>query len=318
MTDFMPDSPCAEASSSHDSWESTRPPTVREPATPSAQVRGSRRPAGALATDVHELLESMTRKRVPRLEAVRARLEAARAGLDVAGIEHALQGLHAAAGAVDFLAGRSGGERAAEFVRQGHALAAAAANLGQHVPAFLERQALGAPVARLVWIDLVLESGSLQKRVRQGARWLVEMERDLATRRQEAHTALARQAVDALARRGQAMRERLQNAHRLCGHARRVHALCEELATGRAALCDTLQARVRPAGARLDEALQPLLLAAVLRPLVPEELMPAIEARHALQVALMQAAARILRLHADDRELASELAAMEDRARRAG
>src|SRR5205085_688907 len=77
MTDFHPDSAWAEPvlHTDDDSWESTRPVAVVE-------ARGTappqRRPAPALAADINELLESMARKRVPRLDGVRERLQRVR------------------------------------------------------------------------------------------------------------------------------------------------------------------------------------------------------------------------------------------------
>jgi hypothetical protein len=304
MTDFLPESTWAEPASSGADWDST---LTRAPA--------QRRPAAALAAHIQELLDSMARKRVPRLDAVRARLQQARAHDPLAEVEDALHALHAATGAVDFLASRSGGERAGEFLRQGEALAGALRTLGPRVTEFLQREAVGAPVARLVWIDLVLESGSLRKRVRQAAHWLAEMDQDLLQRRKGANTDVTLHAIDELARRGAAMHERLQAVHRLCNQARAVHALSEDMAAERAALWTTLQDRVLPACARLDESLQPLLHAATYRVLVPTELIGAIDACHDLQVELTQATAHIERLRESGTELAAQLAQMQEKAR---
>ena len=313
MTDLMPESAWAEAAaSSPDFSESTRPAPLPQPSSPPLPARrAERRPAPALAADVNELLESMARKRVPRLKAVRHRLQQARAALNLAQIEEPLQALHTATSALDFLAGRQGGAAAAGFVQQGLAFTAAAAEWEARMASFLQRHASGVPVARLVGIDLVLESGSLHKRVRQGAHWLAEMDRDLLSRRRTANSAVASRAIDELARRAKAMHERLQAVHRLCGHARRVHGLAEEQADERAHLCETLQLRVHPASYALHQALQPLLHAVAHRPLVPTELIVAIDARHALQVELTQAGAQLARLHAGERELATQLASME-------
>ena len=91
-----------------------------------------------------------------------------------------MRALQAATGAVDFLAGRSGGERSAEFLRHGEELVAVLRRLGPALADFVQRETVGAPVvARLVWMDLVVESGSLRKRVRQAAHWLAEMDHDL-------------------------------------------------------------------------------------------------------------------------------------------
>jgi hypothetical protein len=267
---------------------------------------------------VHELLESMARKRVPRLDAVRQRLLQARTGEDVAGIAQAAQALHAATTDLDFLAARGGAGPASAFIGQGEALAAAARALAELASGFVQRHAGDSAVARLMGIDLVLESGSLHKRVRQGAHWLAEMDQDLIARRKQPNTAVTGRAIDELARRAHAMHERLQAVHRLCGHARRVHSLSEQLAGERAALCFVLEARVQPACALLQEALEPLLQAAAWRALVPSELIAAIDARHELQVALTQAAAQVTRLQKGDQELGAQLAAMEEKARQLG
>jgi len=316
MTDFSSESSWAEATASHvtDFWESTRPVPAQEQRAP--QDRMQRRPAAALAADVNELLESMARKRVPRLDAVRQRLQQARAGMALQPLEDALHLLHAATTALDFLAGRTGGDRSGEFLRQGEALAAGVAQLGALTGDLVQREGVQSPVARLQWIDLVLESRSLRKRIRQGAQWLAQMDQDLLHRRKQVQPDVAQRAIDELARRGVAMHERLQAAHRLCSEARSVHLASEQLAGERAALCETLLERVLPACADLDRELQPLLHAAGYRALVPTELIAAIDARHALQVELTQAAAQIIRLQAGEQELATRLAEMQEKARR--
>ena len=313
MTDFSPESSWIESppSSGADFWETSQPVALQEP-PPAA--RPSRRPAAALAADVNELLESMGRKRVPRLDAVRRRLQEGRIGLPLDEVASALQSLQAATGAIDFLASRSGGERSGEFLRQGRELADALQRLSPGLADFLQREAVGAPVTRLVWIDLVIESGSLRRRVRQGAGWLAEMERDIQQRRRGGNSEVALRAIDELARRGTAMHERLQAVHRLCSQARAVHALSERMAADRAGLWSTLQDRVLPACGRLDEALQPLLHAASYRALVPTELMGAIEASHELQVGLTRGTALLARLGAAQQELAAGLATMGDMA----
>ena len=313
MTDFHPESSWIEhPTSGADFWESSRPAPLQEQRAGRPSARASRRPAPALAAGVHELLESMARKRVPRLEAVRQRLEAARGTLPMREVEDALHGLHAATAAVDFLAGRNNVDRA-EFTRQGASLAAALARGQQLLGEFLQREVVAAPIARLVWTDLVFESGSLRKRVRQGAHWLAEMDQDLLYRRKHAGGGVALRAIEELARRGVTMHERLQSVHRLCGHALTVHALSEQLAAQRTALWATLRERALPACKRLDDAVQPLLHAAGYRALVPTELLVAVDACHALQVELTHAGAQIVRLRAVDTELGTQLAAMEER-----
>jgi hypothetical protein len=154
--------------------------------------------------------------------------------------------------------------------------------------------------------------------VRQAARWLAEMDQDLVSRRKWIRSEVTGHAIEELARRAAAMHARLQNAHRLCGHARALHLLCEELARERNALCATLQEKVRPSCVELEEALRPLLHAATYRVLVPTELMGAIDARHELQVVLTQAQAHVERLRAGDEELALQLGAMQEKAQAFG
>lgn len=320
MTDFHPESTWSDPTPpppSEDFWESSRPAPIQEHNASRPSARAQRRPAAALAADVSELLESMGRKRVPRLEAVRARVQRARAAMALDALETALHSLHAGTSAMDFLAGRSGGERATEFLRQGEALVEASRRMALQGVEWLERQASEAPVARLVWIDLMLESGSLRKRVRQAAHWLAEMDQDLVSRRKGPNTEVTLRAIEELARRGVGMHERLQNVHRLCAQARTVHLQCEQLAAEREALCRTVHGLVLPACGQLEDALQPLLQAAAYRGLVPTELVGAIDAHHSLQVVLTQAGAQIVRLNAGEQELAAQLALMQERALRA-
>lgn len=323
MTDLLPDSAWAEPTTQAppDFRESTCPAPLAEPAPPQSHAPRSAsvvRPAAALAADVHALLQSMARKRVPRLDAVRRQLREARACMDLAAIGPSAQALRAATTALDFLDGRTGGERGADFLRQGQALQRAGRDLSASLSTFLQRQGIATPVARLVWIELVLESGSLHKRVRQGAHWLVQMERELRKQRRQAGADVAARALDELARRAQAMHQRLKTVHRVCRDARRVHALCEQLSAEHGALCTTLQSRVQPAIADLQRALEPLLEAAAYRALVPTELIAAIDAHHALQVELTGALAQIEQLHDGNEELASQLASMEILAARVG
>lgn len=313
MTEFVPMSTWSEPA--HDFGESTQPAPFQEHRLTRPSSRVDRRPAAALAADVNELLESMARKRVPRLDVLRARVEDIRGRMQLGTLEGALHALHHATTAIDFLAGRKGGEHAAQFLQQGEALVAAAGQVDALAVAAMQSDGSGAPVARLVWIELLLESASLQKRVRQAARWLAEMDQDLVTRRKLSSSQIATSAIQELARRAVLMHGRLQTVHRLCAHARRVHALCEQLGGERAALCATLQDKVRPVSARLQETLHPLLEAARYRALVPTELIDAIDAHHELQVVLTQAAAQILRSRASDHELAAQLACMEQKAR---
>lgn len=310
MTDFAPESTFAGPSSlvpqmvwGSDGEGSFEPPPPAPPAP---------RSAAALAAATSQLLEALVAKRVPRLDGLRRRLHAALPA-DIAEIEHAVRLLNAEMAALDFLAGR-GADRLPEFQRSGAAVIAASGQLAGLAAALAARQVTDAPIARLLWIELVLESDSLRKRVRQGANWLAQMNRDLGTRRAAATSDVARHALDELARRGTTLHQRLQTVHRLCGHARSIHALCEQMLEQRTALVATLQEKVAPAAGCLRAVLQPLLEAAMYRPLVPEELMGAVEAQHEMQVCLTQAAAQLMRLQAGEHELAAQLAGMEQKA----
>jgi hypothetical protein len=310
MTDSMPESAFAASTGMAQMvWgtDSDAPPRRPRP-------EGETRSAASLAAATNQLLEAMVERRVPRLEHARRKLQNTRAGTDLTEIDKAVKLLQVETAALDFLAGRSGGDRSAEFLQQGASLAAAAERFGAASTFFTTQHLTHGSVARLLWIELVLEADSLRKRVRQGARWLAQMDRDLVARRAAATADITHRALEELGRRGQNLHERLHTVHRLCGHARGVHALCEQLAEQRTNLCETLLQRVAPASQALQEALQPLLESAAYRPLVPVELIGAIEARHELQVFLTQAAAEIIRLHGDDRELAEQLAWMEGKA----
>lgn len=310
MTDFMPESSFAPSSQLPQMvWGSDSEGTF-EPPPPAMPAQRS---AAALAAATHQLLEALVAKRVPRVDSLRRKLDQAKPE-SLRDIEHAASLLHAEMEALDFLAGRNGGEQAADFGRHAAVVIAATQRLAGVSSALIEGHAISGPVARLLWIELVLESDSLRKRVRQGAHWLAQMNRDLGHRRAAATAEVSQRALDELARRGTALHHRLHTVHRLCGHARSIHALCEQMAEQRNALCATLKEKVVPATARLDTALQPLMEAVSYRPLVPEELMAAIEAQHEMQVCLTQVAAQVVRLQAGDQELASQLANMEQKA----
>jgi hypothetical protein len=310
MTDFMPESTFAASSGMAKMVWGTDSDAPPPPPRPEREARS----AASLAAATNQLLEAMVERRVPRLEHARRKLQNTRASTDLTEIDTAVKQLQAETAALDFLAGRSGGDRSPEFLQQGASLAAAAERFGAASSFFTNQHLTHGSVARLLWIELVLEGDSLRKRVRQGARWLAQMDRDLVARRAAATADITHRALEELGRRGQNLHERLHTVHRLCGHARGVHALCEQLAEQRTNFCQTLQVRVAPASQALQQALQPLLEAAGYRPLVPEELISVIEARHALQVFLAQAAAEIVRLHGGDRELAAQLAWMEAKA----
>lgn len=317
MTDFTGESTGFSSLTPQTFWVSTSPTPLAPQRPPRVvTVLPAQSSAASLAAATQHLLESMVTKRVPRIEKLRVQLNQSGIGTDFAAIEEAIHRLHDDMGAVDFLGARSGGEKAVEFLEQGVALNASSNKLAKLAAAFAERDALEGPVARLLWIELVLESRSLHKRVRQGAHWMAQLDRDLRVRRNAAASEVTQRALDELTRRAQALHERLQTVHRLCGHVRTIHGVCEQLATLRTALCATLQGQVEPARQQLHAALQPLLHAAAYRPLVPEELMVAIEASHALQVALTQAGAEIVRLKASRDELTTQLAWVQEKIQR--
>jgi uncharacterized protein with PIN domain len=314
MTDFTPESSLSGYASlvPQGLWtEDDEPAQPRTTAAPQPS-------AASLAAAAQHLLDSMVRKRVPRVEALRRQLQQASAGPSLEHLDGTLAQLHAETGALDFMAGRSGGERGPEFLQQCATLSTTERSLHELADRFSAHHSTQGTVSRLLWIELVLESASLQKRVRQGAHWLAQMDRELHVRRQSVTAEVSQRALEELGRRGRGLHERLQTVHRLCGHARSVHALCEQLAGQRAELAGVLQEQVRSAGDRLHDALQPLIEAVAYRPLVPEELIAAIDARHELQVALTRARAGIAVLQAGVQELASQLASIEQKAQRLG
>lgn len=312
MTDMSPESSLSGFASlvPQGFWSPTEEASAPKPAATGSPQKS----AASLASAAQHLLDSMVRKRVPRMETLRRQLQSAGCGPSLEHIAAAIQQLHSAMAALDFLAGRSGGEAATDFARQGVVVATASEHLQGLASAFAEHHATQGPVSRLLWIELVLESASLQKRVRQGAHWLAQMDRELHARRQAATAEVTHRALEELGRRGRALHERLQTVHRLCGHARSVHVLCEQLAGQRTGLCAALQDKIRPAGTQLQGALQPLLEAVAYRPLVPEELMAAIEARHRMQVLLTQARAEVALVQSASQEIASHLTWIEEKA----
>jgi hypothetical protein len=297
-------------------WVATSPSPLASKPARVVTVLPAQSSAASLAAATHHLLDSMVSKRLPRIEKLRRQLQQSGLCDGLADVGAAMHRLHDTVEALDFLGGRSGGEKAGAFVQQGAALAAAFDQLAPVAASFAERNTVEGPVVRLLWIELVLESRSLHKRVRQGAHWMAQLDRDLRTRRSAASSDVTQRALGELTRRAQALHERLQTVHRLCGHVRSVHTVCEQIATLRADLATTLQDKVMPARQQLHEALQPLLEAAAYRPLVPEELMAAIEARHQLQVALTQATAEAVRLQSSRDEFEALLAAMAEKAAR--
>jgi hypothetical protein len=243
------------------------------------------------------------------MEALRVRLQMSNGSRDLAELEDALHALHSAAAALDVLAVRNGPEAAPQFDQQSLAFAHAANRLWTSGAAVLARHTVDTPVSRLLWIDLMLEAKALDRRVRQGVRWLADVEHDLHAKRGSSTADVAHRALNELARRSQSLRERLQRVHGLVAHARTVHVECERLVENRASLCETLREKVGPCTTRLQEAMRPLAAAAVGESeLQPKELVAVIDARHELQVALTQAGAQVIRLQGCEQEVASQLA----------
>lgn len=315
MTDFIPFSSAAESSSIMDSsWTSARPARTRAPATRRPAAAAPSSSASSLAAAVHQLLEAITGKRVPRLESLRQRLQQIEGSWNLRSLDEALHALHDATGAIDFLAGRGGAARADEFRRQGAAVGAAARRLGSVSMGIVGKHAADAAVARLLWIDLQLEYRALEKRVRKGLEWMVDMDHELAARRAAATAEVSQKALQELARRGRSLEDRLHLVHGLCGAGRAARSLGDQVGAQRTALCRTLQDKVRPCSLGLQHKLQPLLDAVGARPLEPAELLAAIEARHELQVALTRAGADLLQVDSLQHELAAQLAWIEQKA----
>lgn len=285
-------------------WESTRYPSYL-PALPP----GQRQPATALIAAVNGLMDLITRKRLPRMESLRVRLQLSNGSRDLAALEEALHGLHAAASALDVLAVREGPAAAPAIEEQALAYSEAANHLWTSGAAVLARHTVETPVSRLLWIDLMLEAKALDRRVRQGVRWLADVDHDLHAKRGTSTADVAHRALNELARRSASLRERLQRVHALVAHARGVHAECERVVEHRASLCETLREKVGPGTTRLQEAMRPLAAAAADNvPLQPKQLVAVIDARHELQVALTQAGAEVIRLQSCEQEVATQLA----------
>jgi hypothetical protein len=320
MTDFAPFSSAAESPGVPDStWTSSRPSRQRPGAwMRRATTAAPTRSASSIAAAVGQLLGGMAGRRVPRIETLRQRLQQMESAWSYAELDRALHALHDATGAIDFLAGRGGAQHAQAFRQQGAAVGAAARRLGNASLGLVGKHAAEAAVARLVWIDLQLEYRSLEKRVRKGLEWMVDMDHELAARRVEAVAQVSQDALQELARRGHALEDRLHLVNGLCGAARAARALGEQVAAQRTTLCRTLQDKVRPCSLGLQHRLQPLLDAAGTRALEPAELLAAIEARHELQVALTHAGADLLQAQSLQQELATQLAWMERKAGQIG
>jgi hypothetical protein len=313
MTEYIPDPGSARPHALGDpSRRSSRSAVLRAAAS---SIATPTRSASSLAAAAHQVLQSVAGKRVPRLDGVRDRLQQSEASWDTRELERALHGLQEASAAVEFLPARGRPFPVAEFRRQCATVGSAArrlATLGLH---FVGRHAADHAVARLLWAELIMESRSIDKRVRQGLAWLADMEKDLATRRAAATAPVSQQALQELARRGEALEDRLHLVQGLCGAARASRTLGDQVQSHRTALCNLLQEEVRPASLKLQHRLQALLEVAEARPPEPAELLVAIETRHELEVAVTRCVAEMHHLAALQAELATQLAWMEQKAR---
>lgn len=293
---FAPDVPSTQGGGF---WESRLPSF-----TP---VAPTQRSASGLLAGVQQLVERMLHKRVPRLEALRLRLERAVGSAALGALAQALEQLDAEASALDVLAVRSGGSAADDLARQCVTVTATAGQLWNVAADVLTCDAGDGQVARLLWIELLLETAALDKRVRAGTKWLAELHEDLAARRALASMDVTHRALDELARRAQELHTRLDALRRLGAQARVVHAACERLSDERAVLCRTLQQKVRAGSARLQAAMQPIVRAADTAQLGAAELVAVVDARHELQVALTQAGAELARVRVREEEAAQRL-----------
>jgi hypothetical protein len=289
--------------------------------TASARRSGVRpapsRSASSLASAVHQLVESLSERRVPHLDSLRERLQQVEGSWALRELAHALRAVHDAAGAVDFLACRGAQAQAEAFRAQGEAVRAAARRLGSACMVFVGKQASDAAVARLLWLELQNEYRGLEKRVRRGLEWMVDMEHELDARKDATTAEVSQRALQELARRGQALEHRLHLARAFCGAARAARSLGAQVAEQRAALGTVLQEKLRPRGVELQQKLQPLLDAAGQRAVQPAELLAAIDARHQLQVVLTEAGAELMQLESLHKELSAQLAWLQQKAQQA-
>ena len=273
------------------------------------------RSASSLAAAAQQLLQGLTGSRVPRLATLRQRLQDSEATWDPRELDRALHALQDACAAVEFLPAHGRAFPAAVFRRQAGTVGTAArrlATLGLH---FVGRRAADAAVTHLLWMELLMESRSIDKRVRQGLHWLRDMEQELATRRAAATAPVSQQALQELTRRREALEDRLHLVQGLCGAARAARALGDQVQAHRTAVCHLLQDELRPSSLKLQHRLQALLEAAQVRAPEPAELLAAIEIRHDVEVAVTRTLAELHHLHELQQELATQLAWMEQKAR---
>ena len=311
--------------------EFTSEPGSAKPGTPAEPVRRASRTAAlraaahsittptrspsTLAAAAHEVLQSVAGRRVPRLGLLRERLLQCEASCPTRDLDRALHALLEASAAVEFLPPRGRAFPLAEFRHQAGAVGTAARRLATLSLHYVGRHAADAANTRMLWVELLMESRSIDKRVRQGLAWLRDMGHELAHRRASATAAVSQQALQELARRGEALEDKLHAVQGLCGAARAARTLGDQVQTHRAALCGLLQDEVRPASHKLQRGLEALRVAAEARHPEPAELLVAIETRHELEVAITRTVAELHRLEALQAELADQLAWMEQKAK---
>jgi hypothetical protein len=273
------------------------------------------RSASSLAVATQQLLQGITGARVPRLATLGRRLQDSEATWDPRELEAALHGLQDAAAAVEFLPAHGRAFPLAEFRRQAGTVGTAARRLATVGLHFVGRHAADAAMTHLLWMELQMESRSIDKRVRQGLHWLRDMEQELATRRAAATAPVSQLALQELTRRREALEDRLHQVQGLCGAARAARALGDQVQAHRKAVCHLLQDEVRPASLQLQHRMQALLEAVQARAPEPAELLAAIESRHDVEVAVTRTLAELHLLHELQQELAAQLAWMEQKAR---
>jgi hypothetical protein len=273
------------------------------------------RSASSLASAAHQLLHGLAGRRVPRLGNVRERLQNAEATWDLRELDRTLHALQHASAEVDFLPARGRPFPLAEFQRQAGTVDAAArrlATIGLH---FVGRHAADSAVTRLLWAELLMESRSIDKRVRQGLNWLRDMEQELAMRRAAATAEVSHRALQELGRRGEVLEDKLHLVQGLCGAARAARNLGDQVQAHRSALCNLLHDEVRPASLKLQQRLQALLEGAQARHPEPAELLAAIDSRHELEVAVTRCVAELHHLQCLQNELQTQLAWMAQKAK---
>lgn len=312
MTDYLPDSARAPLQPPPYSAWSAGPVGIDTDIDADIDAEAPPAPrisAAALASSLNELLAGIAARRVPHLDALRCRLQDEHAGNELAELQYCLKMVQDGASGLDVLSARGTGAEAESFMEQVGTLAEAMHQLTLVGGSFLQRNQPASSVARAVCMGLKIETAALDERLRQGMGWLHELAKDVVERHSAATAEVSQLALRELARRGGVLKERLDELDSLCGHARNVLELAEQFYALRAALCETLQRRVRPRSRGLHEVLRPLLQGDGRAPQAAE-LMAVVDAQHALQVVLTEAGADLAHLRAYERKLMAHLTGM--------